>query len=361
MPAPRATRIATRPGRRARSRAGAAPRRGRRTGASWSRRRGGASRAPTRGWLRRRAPTTTRPSCARPRSRFCAAPRPRRAARRSSRGPRTRTVWCAWGRCARSRARAPSSGSRSAAPLLGDPLLAIRTEAARLLAARAARRAGRRRRRGAREPRSPSTAPRRRSTPTGRSRASISATWPLDRGDVATAEQEYRAAIRIDPTFTPAHVNLADVLRATGRDEEAAAILRAAIERDPASTTAPPRSIMRSASRWCVWDGTTRRWSSSSAPPRSRARRAALRLRPRSGAPLDREERSGGGAARSRASPVARRRRGAGRAGVDRARARQREERARLRAPARRARPERCRSASASARAREKRTLARQI
>ncbi len=49
------------------------------------------------------------------------------------------------------------------------------------------------------------------------------------RGDAAAAEAEYRAALAIDPLFVPAWVNLADLLRTTGRETEAATTLREGI------------------------------------------------------------------------------------------------------------------------------------
>jgi Tfp pilus assembly protein PilF len=58
----------------------------------------------------------------------------------------------------------------------------------------------------------------------------------LRRGDPAAAEKEYRTALRLDPNFVPALVNLADLNRARGRDDEGAELLRkaAAIEPDNA-------------------------------------------------------------------------------------------------------------------------------
>jgi len=53
------------------------------------------------------------------------------------------------------------------------------------------------------------------------------------RGDPATAEAEYRAALAIDPTFVGGWVNLADLLRATGREGEATAALREGLKASP--------------------------------------------------------------------------------------------------------------------------------
>ena len=53
------------------------------------------------------------------------------------------------------------------------------------------------------------------------------------RGDAARAEREYHAAIAIDSGWTPAYANLADLLRAAGRDAEGGTVLRAGLERQP--------------------------------------------------------------------------------------------------------------------------------
>ena len=123
-----------------------------------------------------------------------------------------------------------------AAPLLHDPLLAVRAEAARLLAAAP----------GGALSQTDVTAldaalaeyrvTQEVDADRPESRVNLG-NLALERGDAATAEKEYRSAIRLDPTFTPAQVNLADVLRATGRDEEAASVLRAAIARTTSDGT----------------------------------------------------------------------------------------------------------------------------
>lgn len=55
-------------------------------------------------------------------------------------------------------------------------------------------------------------------------------------GDLPGAEENLREALRIDPTFTAAYVNLADLYRSQRRDGEAEAILRRGLKRaaDPA-------------------------------------------------------------------------------------------------------------------------------
>jgi Flp pilus assembly protein TadD len=52
-------------------------------------------------------------------------------------------------------------------------------------------------------------------------------------GDHGRAESEYRAGLRIEPFFTPAAVNLADLYRRQGRDDEGARVLSTTIARTP--------------------------------------------------------------------------------------------------------------------------------
>jgi Tfp pilus assembly protein PilF len=49
-------------------------------------------------------------------------------------------------------------------------------------------------------------------------------------GDVRRAEQDLREALEIDPTFTAAYVNLADLYRSLGRDQDAASLLRRGLD-----------------------------------------------------------------------------------------------------------------------------------
>ncbi len=52
-------------------------------------------------------------------------------------------------------------------------------------------------------------------------------------GDLAKAETDYRAALRLSPHFAPAAVNLADLYRQQGRDDDGMAVLREAITLSP--------------------------------------------------------------------------------------------------------------------------------
>jgi len=56
-----------------------------------------------------------------------------------------------------------------------------------------------------------------------------------NRGDAARAEDEIKAAIRLEPFFIPAYVNLADLYRATGRDADGERILREGLKVVPKS------------------------------------------------------------------------------------------------------------------------------
>ena len=60
-------------------------------------------------------------------------------------------------------------------------------------------------------------------------------------GRLREAEASYRTAIRLGPHFLPGYVNLADLYRATNRDDEGEAVLRAALAtlpaRDPSSAS----------------------------------------------------------------------------------------------------------------------------
>jgi len=56
-------------------------------------------------------------------------------------------------------------------------------------------------------------------------------------GRLDDAEGEYRASIRLDRPYTPAYVNLADVLRAQGRETDAEGVLRSGLAVSPQDAT----------------------------------------------------------------------------------------------------------------------------
>ncbi len=117
-------------------------------------------------------------------------------------------------------------------PLLGDPIRAVRLEAASALAAAPA---------GALD--APQLARRdalleeyratqRMDADRGEARLRL-ASLARRQGDFEQAERELEAARALDPNFVPASVNLADLYRALGRDEEGEAVLREALVRQP--------------------------------------------------------------------------------------------------------------------------------
>ena len=63
-----------------------------------------------------------------------------------------------------------------------------------------------------------------------------------NRGDAARAEEEIKAAIRIEPFFIPAYVNLADLYRVSGRDPDGERILREGLKVAPKSAYSSPRA-----------------------------------------------------------------------------------------------------------------------
>jgi tetratricopeptide (TPR) repeat protein len=55
----------------------------------------------------------------------------------------------------------------------------------------------------------------------------------LNRGDPQQAERAYREALHINPQFIPAYLNLADLLRGQGRDDDARKLLQQALSVHP--------------------------------------------------------------------------------------------------------------------------------
>jgi len=58
-----------------------------------------------------------------------------------------------------------------------------------------------------------------------------------ERGATAQAEQEFRAALRLDPGFVPAYANFSDLYRSLGREDQAAAILDQGLRAVPDDAT----------------------------------------------------------------------------------------------------------------------------
>jgi tetratricopeptide (TPR) repeat protein len=118
-----------------------------------------------------------------------------------------------------------------AGPLLADPLRAVRVAAARVLApaARALAPPERERfERAATEFLAVQAA--QADMPWSRLNRGV---FAADQGDLAGAEAEYRAALRLDPTFLPARFNLANLLNAAHRNADAEEVLRAGLGHAP--------------------------------------------------------------------------------------------------------------------------------
>lgn len=126
----------------------------------------------------------------------------------------------------------PTERLRLAAPLLADPVRAVRIEAARQLAAvpaEAFRPTDRRRFERAAEEYLAAQA--------------LLAAWPqthvnlglfhTDRGDYARADAAYQAALDRDPAFVPAFLNRADLARLRGQEAVARGILKAGLKAAP--------------------------------------------------------------------------------------------------------------------------------
>lgn len=120
-------------------------------------------------------------------------------------------------------------------PLLADPVLVVRTEAARVLAPLAAyelpQQQAQALARGLAEYRAAELATAER--PESHLNLGL---VEAARGDPQAAERDYRTALRLDARFAPAYVNLADLYRTLGRDADGEALLRqglAAVSDDP--------------------------------------------------------------------------------------------------------------------------------
>jgi predicted CXXCH cytochrome family protein len=129
-------------------------------------------------------------------------------------------------------ASAPRAAVQTIAPLLGDPVRAVRIEAARALAGTDLL---------ALTPQQQTAFVKATAELIGAE--SVDAERPeahlnlgllaLRRRELPEAENEYRTALRLDPNFVPALVNLADLDRARGRDEEGEKLLQKALAIEP--------------------------------------------------------------------------------------------------------------------------------
>jgi tetratricopeptide (TPR) repeat protein len=121
-------------------------------------------------------------------------------------------------------------------PLLTDPVLAVRAEAARSLAAADPAALSETGRGALASGLADYVQINRHNADRPEARMNLGNLY-ADARDAVTAEQQYRAAIELQPDFVPAWNNLADLQRATGDDAGAESTLRAGLEvvRSPAS------------------------------------------------------------------------------------------------------------------------------
>jgi predicted CXXCH cytochrome family protein len=128
----------------------------------------------------------------------------------------------------------PDARLRLAAPLLSDPLRAVRIEAASLLAAVPAEQLSAEQRTAFARASAEYVASQRYNADRADARVNVG-TFYANRGDPARAEEELKAALGLDPFFTPAYVNLADLYRTLGRDVDGEKILREGLGAAPKS------------------------------------------------------------------------------------------------------------------------------
>lgn len=130
----------------------------------------------------------------------------------------------------------PPPQRRALLPLLEDPSRAVRMRAARALAALADDEFDANAHEAFRKAADEYVAAERHNADRPEHRTNLGG-FLADRGDYAAAEGEYRAALRLDPRFTPAWTNFADMLRALGREAAAESTLREGLEQSPADAT----------------------------------------------------------------------------------------------------------------------------
>ena len=120
------------------------------------------------------------------------------------------------------------------APLLSDSVKAVRVEAAALLATASGEQLTAEQRDAFESAANEYMETLRYNSDRAETRMNLGAFY-ANRGDVAKAEEEIKAAIRLDALFIPAYVNLADIYRAGGGDEDGARVLREGLKIAPQS------------------------------------------------------------------------------------------------------------------------------
>jgi predicted CXXCH cytochrome family protein len=131
----------------------------------------------------------------------------------------------------------PEQRLRLVPPLLTDPVLAVRVAAARSLAIVPADRLAAQQRADLEHATAELVAGEMASADRPEAHLALGALH-AERGEAGEAEAAYRQALRLDPRFAPAMVNLADLYRATGRDAEGEGLLRQAVAVDPGDAAA---------------------------------------------------------------------------------------------------------------------------
>jgi predicted CXXCH cytochrome family protein len=119
-----------------------------------------------------------------------------------------------------------------AVPLLSDPVRIVRNEAVGVLAPVPADRLDAAQRTAFERASAEYVETQRYNADRVESRVNLG-TFYANRGDAIRAEDEFRAAIALDPYYVPAYVNLADLYRALGRNEEGERSLRAGLDKVP--------------------------------------------------------------------------------------------------------------------------------
>ncbi len=126
----------------------------------------------------------------------------------------------------------PRAKLEAAAPLLQDPVRAVRIEAARVLTAVPAKSFTPEQRQQYEAALDEFMAVQMATADTPGAHLNL-AVIKAQRGDMAAAEQSYRTALELDPAFLPARFNLANHYNQTGRNPEAERVLREALQEAP--------------------------------------------------------------------------------------------------------------------------------
>jgi predicted CXXCH cytochrome family protein len=130
----------------------------------------------------------------------------------------------------------PDVRLRLGAPLLSDARRAIRIEAANVLADMPAQRLSQEQQVAFDRAAGEFIETQRYNADRAEARVTLG-TFLAQRGDAARAQEELEAAIRLAPSSIPAYVNLADVYRAQGRDEDGERLLRRGLVGAPTSAS----------------------------------------------------------------------------------------------------------------------------